>query len=93
MRPSHPRRVACTCALLTLLGGGCYRRVNYVSPNGRRVEIVNVGFDTRIGSLSAETPTGSLRLDGVESRAGSAARLAELSAALARELAPKGGAR
>ena len=36
-----------------LVVAGCYRRVSYVSPEGRKVEIVNIGFDTRIGSLHA----------------------------------------
>lgn len=64
---------------------GCYRRVSYVSPEGRQVELVNIGFDTQIGSLQAETPNGSLRLENVDSQALLSQRLAELAAALARE--------
>lgn len=68
-----------------LAGAGCYRRVSYVSPEGRQVEIVNLGFDTHIGSLHAETPNGSLRLENVDSQALLAQRLADLAATLARE--------
>jgi len=91
MRPSRLRRfvVALHVAflailpLMLLLGAGCYRRVSYVSPEGRTVEIVNFGFDTRIGSLHAQTESGSLRIENAESQALLSQRLAELAAALA----------
>ena len=66
-----------------LVVAGCYRRVSYVSPEGRKVEIVNIGFDTRIGSLHAQTESGSLRIENAESQALLSQRLAELAAALA----------
>lgn len=69
--------------LLCLAATGCYRRVSYISPEGRQVELVNLGFDTRIGALHAETPSGSLRIDTVDSQALLAQRIAELAAALA----------
>ncbi len=81
MHASFPLRIA---LLLTLVANsGCYRRVSYISPEGRQVELVNVGFDTRIGSLHAQTPSGSLRIENVDSQALLAQRVAELAAALA----------
>ena len=71
--------------LLLMLAPGCYRRVSYISPEGRQVELVNLGFDTTIGSLHAEAPSGSLRLENVDSQALLAQRIAELAAALAAE--------
>src|SRR5687768_7680621 len=62
-------RLAVFVAALLVLAPGCYRRVSYISPEGRQVELVNLGFDTSIGSLHAETPSGSLRLENVDSQA------------------------
>ena len=70
---------------LVFVSAGCYRRVSYTSPEGRQVELVNLGFDTTIGALHAETPSGSLRLENVDSQALLAQRIAELAAALAAE--------
>ena len=81
-RPLARAVVACLCAL-SLAAAGCYRRVSYVSPEGRRVELVNIGFDTRIGSLHAQTESGSLRIENAESQALLSQRLAELAAVLA----------
>ena len=91
MRPSRCHRLvvplqvifATLLPLTLLLGAGCYRRVSYVSTEGRQVEIVNIGFDTRIGSLHAQTESGSLRIENAESQALLSQRLAELAAALA----------
>ena len=87
-RPYPRARTGAALLLLALpaLTPGCYRRVIYTSPEGRRVELVNLGFDTTIGSLHAETPEGgSLRLENVDSQAQLSERLAELAATLARE--------
>lgn len=81
----NPIRAALAAASLLLPATGCYRRVSYASPEGRRVEVVNVGFDTKIGSLTAETPNGTLRLENADSQAVLSQRLAELAAALARQ--------
>ncbi len=71
--------------ILLLASPGCYRHVRYASPEGRRVEVVNFGFDTTIGALEAQTPDGSIRLENVDSQALLARRMAELAAALAQE--------
>ena len=82
MRHQLVRAVLLLLLLATL--PGCYRRVSYRSPEGRHVELVNLGFDTTIGSLHAETPGGgSLRLENVDSQAQLSQRLAELAATLA----------
>ena len=88
--PACRRRLTSRLTLLVLpltllLAPGCYRRVSYTSPEGRQVELINLGFDTRIGALHAETPNGSLRLENVDSQALLAQRIAELAAALAAE--------
>jgi len=86
MRYPRSRTLACVAFLAALaLAPGCYRRVSYRSPDGRQVELVNVGFDTSIGSLHAQTPGGSLRLENVDSQALLAQRVAELAAALTRQ--------
>ena len=84
LRRARRVRLAVFVTLL-VLAPGCYRRVSYISPEGRQVELVNLGFDTTIGSLHAETPSGSLRLENVVSQALLAQRIAELAAAVARE--------
>lgn len=89
--PSRRLLAALLAALLLApLGtaGGCYRRVSYQSPEGRRVEVVNFGFDTRIAGFEAQTSEGRLRIEGADSRARLADRLTE---ALLRELAGAAG--
>lgn len=81
----------CLFILLTLCPAGCYRRVSYASPHGRRVEIVNFGFDTRIGTLSAETDDGALKIEDLDSSARTAAILAELAGQALRQSMPQGG--
>lgn len=83
MRLPCPRTGLAALALALAAAPGCYRRVSYVSPEGRQVEIVNIGFDTRIGSLHAQTEHGSLRIENAQSQALLSQRLAELAAALA----------
>ena len=78
---------------LTLLPTGCYRRVSYTSPHGRQVEIVNLGFNTRIGALSAQTDEGSLQIEDLDAQARSAAILAEIAGTLLQTAAPAGGAK
>lgn len=78
------RRFALMACLLVVMPG-CYRRVSYQSPEGRQVEVVSFGTDTSIGSLEAQTPHGSLKLEDLDSAAVLSQRLAELAAALARQ--------
>lgn len=73
----HHRRGVVCAAVLILFTPGCYRRVSYESPGGRRIEIKNVGFDTSIGKLHAKTADGSITLENVSSQAGTAERAAE----------------
>jgi hypothetical protein len=81
--------------LLLLLGlaaaGGCYRRVSYASPEGRQLELVNVGFDTQVASIHAETDSGSVTIEGASSQASVANKLVDLASDLAeaaREVRP-----
>jgi hypothetical protein len=74
---------------LLVSAGGCYRSVAYETPDGRRFELRNVGFDTRIGRLVAETPDGRVEVEGAASEAASAVRAAELAAEMARLVAPQ----
>ena len=71
-------------AALLLLNVGCVRRVQYRSPDGRRVDVLNVGFDTHIGHLKATTPGGSFEMGEYDSQAVVAAKLVELLEVAAR---------
>ncbi len=71
--------------LISLVSAGCYRRVSYASPEGRKVEVVNLGFDTEIGSLHAETAEGSVTIEGASSQSAVASKLVDLATELARE--------
>ena len=83
---SRLTRIAVPPALLPLMAaGGCYRRLSYDSPEGRKLEVVNLGFDTQIGSLTAETPDGSVAIEGAASQAAVASKIADLAASLAKE--------
>ena len=75
------------CLLISPFNTGCVRRISYASPDGRRVEVLNVGFDTTLATLHAETADGRVTIEGADSRATVAARLADLAV----ELAKKGG--
>ena len=85
--PPWRRLAALLCLSAPLASGGCVRRISYASPDGRRVDVLNVGFDTKLATLHAETADGLVRIEGADSRATVAARLAELAV----ELAAKGG--
>ena len=89
-RPPHLSRTLSRTlvplALVPLLAaGGCYRRLSYDSPEGRKLEVVNLGFNTEIGSLTAETPDGSVAIEGAASSAAVASKIADLAAHLAKE--------
>jgi hypothetical protein len=81
--PKTRRYLLLTLALLALTG--CYRRVSYASPEGRKVEVVNIGFDTQIASLHAETPDGSVTIEGASSQASVANKLVDLASKLAEQ--------
>ena len=85
--PPRRRRFRVLLSLTLLLPAGCYRRVAYTSPDGRTVEVLNVGFDTHIGRLHAETSQGSVTIENADSRAAALADLLDLAESL------KGGAR
>ena len=87
MRP-HPRlpcraRRALLCVPFLFPTAGCLRRVSYESPDGRRVEVLNVGFDTKIGRLRAVTPDGEIEVEAAESQAAVAVGLLRVAAGLA----------
>ena len=72
----HFRKRLCLATLLLLMPG-CYRRVSYTNGQGRSVEIKNIGFDTQIGKLHAETADGTVTIENASSQAGTAARAAD----------------
>jgi hypothetical protein len=82
--------VVATCCLT-----GCVRRVQYTAPDGRSVDVLNVGFDTKLGRLEAITENGSLVIEGAESEAALAKQLATVAADLAAvaRAAAEGGAK
>ena len=75
---AKPSRLLAVGLVLPMLAG-CYRRVSYASPDGRMVEVINVGFDTQIGSRHAETPDGSVTIEGATSEAAIASKLTDLA--------------
>ncbi len=92
-RPAPCRRLLLAAVAVSIVTAGCYRRVSYSSPEGRSVEVVNIGFDTEIGSLHAETPDGSVTIEGASSQAAVASKLADLATTLANEVAQQAGPR
>ncbi len=79
-----PKLLRLSGALLILLNLGCVRRVQYASPDGRRVDVLNVGFDTQIGHLRATTQHGSFEMGAYDSDAVVAAKLVEVLEVAAR---------
>ena len=95
-RPPDLRRGLLPLLLIPALAvGGCLRRVQYDAPDGRRVDILNLGFDTRIGTLEAETTTGRVRIEGFETEPALAKDLTRIAAdlAVAARLTAEGGAK
>ena len=88
-KPLHPtatamsRSPARACAVSARIG------MCFVRSSAFRIRVAChpsiFGIDTSIGSLEAQTPHGSLKLEDLDSSAVVSQRLAELAATLARE--------